>query len=91
MTHKYRLAEQLSITEVDDEVVLLKLDTGLYYGLNQIGAQFITGIQQSHSVHQICSTIAEQYQMPYHAVNGDLDELISQLLDQQLIEAIESA
>ncbi len=85
----YRLSPQLSVTEVDDEVVLLKLDTGSYFGLNPIGAKFVSGIQQEMSLHEICASISEQYQTPYIRVNDDLKDLVDQLVDQQLIEAYE--
>ena len=85
-TKNYRLAEQLSVTEVDDEVVLLKLDTGSYYGLNPVGAQLVLGLQDEQTTHQICGRISQQFQTPYSTVKDDLDELIHQLLEQGLIE-----
>lgn len=87
----FRLAERLSVTQVDDEVVLLKLDTGAYYGLNHIGSRFIEGVSNKESLAHIISAISERYQTPYQTVCNDLSELIEQLLEQQLIERVESA
>jgi hypothetical protein len=90
MTKAYRLSEQISITEVDDEVVLLRLDTGAYYGLNSVGAQLVNGLKNERTLHQICTDISSQYQIPYKNVNEDLAELIEQLEDEQLLVKVEA-
>ena len=89
MNQGYRFADQVSVTEVDDEVVLLKLDTGSYYGLNSIGAKLVNGLQNQLTVHQICKDIASDYQIPYQNVNQDLSDLIEQLVAEQLLIVIE--
>lgn len=85
MAQEYKLADQLSITEIDDELVLLKLDTGCYYGLNTVGAQIVHGLSQGNTIHQICLTIAENFQTSYQTAVTDVNELMTQLLEQQLV------
>lgn len=84
----YRLCEQLSITEVDDEVVLLNLDTGMYYGLNHVGALFVKGLQNERSMQTIILDVVDQYQTNYETVCEDMDALVKQLLEQGLIEEV---
>ena len=87
----YRLCDQLSVTDVDDEVVLLKLDTGMYYGLNHIGAVLVQGLQEERSMQQIILSVVEKYQTSYQKVSDDMDALVAQLLDQGLLEEVNAS
>lgn len=85
-TVKYQLAEHIALTEVDDEVVLLDLNAGTYFGLNHVGARFLTALQANESYENVLSSIAHDYQMDQVAVSADLKALLQQLLEQKLIE-----
>jgi len=82
---QYQLATNISITEVDDEIVLLNLNNGAYYGLNHIGAHLIRAIQNHTPLNLLIRQIAEQHQMNYGVVDNDIDQLIVQLLEQRLL------
>lgn len=86
---KYRLCEDISLTEVDNEMVLLNLATGAYYGLNHIGAGVVKALQNGQSVHDSVEEISGRYQLDYQIVNEDIQELMEQLLQHQLL--VESA
>jgi len=82
---KYQLANYVSLTEVDDEAVLLDLNTGAYYGLNHVGALLLAYIQNGKSIEIAKTEIAEQYQTAHTTVERDITILIEQLLEQKLI------
>lgn len=82
---KYKLAEHISLTELDDEAVLLDLNVGAYYGLNHVGTRFINALQAQQPAEQAINDIAMDYQNIGSDVRQDLKELLSQLLDQKLI------
>jgi len=82
----YHFPENIALTDVDDEMVLLNLDSGTYYGLNRIGAQFVRSIQNGLSRDQTTEEIVRQYQMDRATVNNDIAELIEQLLAQKLMQ-----
>ena len=84
---RYRLAEHVSFTEVDDEAVLLDLNLGSYYGLNHIGARFLSAMQACQSVENAVSDIAEDFHMDAATVAADIDKLVKQLVSERLIEA----
>ncbi|MFT6408347.1 MAG: hypothetical protein ACJAQ6_001765 [Arenicella sp.] len=85
---KYQLADHVSLTEVDDEAVLLDLHSGGYFGLNHIGAQLMSHLQQQQTIEFASTSIAEQYQTPEVTVSRDIHLLVQQLLDQKLIVAV---
>lgn len=83
---KYQLAEHISFTEVDDEVVLLDLNKGTYFGLNHVGAKFLKALQTNETYESALSKIAAEYQMDMLVISDDLKTLLKQLLEQELIE-----
>lgn len=82
---KYQLADHVSFTDVDDEAVLLDLNTGAYYGLNHVGAQFLSQLKAHYSIGDAIKLISEQYQTANNTVEADINALIEQLLAQKLI------
>ncbi len=85
MTIQYRLIDNISLTEVDDELVLLNLENGSYYGLNHIGTELVNAIKCNISIKQVILNISEQYQIETDVVSIDIQQLIDQLLDQKLL------
>ncbi|MEM7357878.1 MAG: PqqD family protein [Pseudomonadota bacterium] len=82
---KYQLNEEISLTEVDEELVLLNLATGAYYGLNHVGARVIKALQDGQSVQESIQQISAHYQLDLHVVNADIEELMDQLVQQKLL------
>ena len=81
----YKLAEHVSVTEVDGEAVLLDLQSGAYYGLNHIGAQLLTALAQNKSMTQITQDVASHYDMASEQVSADFEALIAELQEHQLL------
>mgnify|MGYP001800419865 CR=1 FL=1 len=53
---------QLS-SELDGESVILHLDSGIYYGLNEVGARIWALVQQPCSFSNLQRTLLEEYQV----------------------------
>jgi hypothetical protein len=82
---KYLLADHVSLTEVDDEAVLLDLNSGGYFGLNHVGARLMVHLNAQKSVEFAVADIVDHYQACATTVKQDIDVLIAQLLEQKLI------
>ena len=82
---KYQLANHVSFTEVDDEAVLLDLNSGAYFGLNHVGALLLTHLQNKQSIEFAQQQIAAKYQISDTIVEQDIEALLAQLLEQKLI------
>ena len=82
---KYQLLEHVSLTEVDDEAVLLDLNTGSYYGLNHIGAHLMRVLEAAGSVNDAVQEPAEKYQTDVSTIEADISQLLDQLLKEKLL------
>lgn len=88
---KYQLAKHISLTQVDDEAVLLDLDAGTYFGLNPVGAVFLNLLESQLSVEEAVLKIQHQYDAPAPQIQQDLNELLASLVQKRLIEVRDSA
>lgn len=88
---KYQLAKHISLTQVDDEAVLLDLDAGTYFGLNPVGALYLSLLESGRSVDAAVLEIQSQYDAPAPQIHQDLTELLDKLIEQRLIEVCDGA
>lgn len=84
-SRKITLADNLSLTEVDEEMVILNLKTGSYYGVNHIGAELLKDIQAGVEFNASVLKIAEKYQRPTEEVISDIEQLLDELEQQNLV------
>lgn len=72
--------------DVEDEVVILGMKNGVYYGLNPVGAFIWSQIQEPKRVEEIRNSILGEFDVGKEECEADLMELLEDLLDHSLIE-----
>ena len=75
--------------DLGEEVVLLEVGSGQYYGLNAVGARMWSLLQQGQSVSQVLSTLHEEYEASEEKLGADLKQFLNQLQSKGLIEVYE--
>ncbi|BBM69171.1 hydrogenase expression protein HypA [Rhodothermus marinus] len=78
--------EQVS-SKLGEEVVILNLRNGVYYGLDPIGTRIWELIQEPRSVRQVCEVLLEEYDVTFEQCAEDVLALMRDLQAQGLIEA----
>ncbi|MBE9065715.1 PqqD family protein [Leptolyngbya cf. ectocarpi LEGE 11479] len=79
------MPEQIS-SELNGEVVILNLSSGVYYGLNEVGARIWELIQQPCQVHELHNVLLEEYDVPTDTCRQELLKLLLELKNACLIE-----
>jgi hypothetical protein len=77
-------------TEIDGEVVLMNMQRGHYYGLDDIGSEIWRSIERPTSVAALCHTLSERYHAPRETVLSDVVPLLEKLREQDLIVVVEA-
>ncbi len=77
--------EQVS-SKLGEEVVILNLRNGVYYGLDPIGTRIWELIQEPRSVRQVCEVLLEEYDVTFEQCAEDVLALMRDLQAQGLIE-----
>jgi hypothetical protein len=73
-------------SDLGEEAVILGLKTGVYYGLNPVGARIWSLVQQPRTVENIRDTVLAEYEVEPERCERDLLELLQVLLGKGLID-----
>ena len=76
---------QLS-TEIPGEVVILNAETGMYHGMEAVGARIWQLLQRPRTVHDIQATLLKEYDVDPDYCNQDLIHLLQELTAAGLVE-----
>jgi hypothetical protein len=73
-------------TRLGDEVAILELDAGMYYGLNQSGASLWAMLEAPVAVSRLHASLVAAYEVDEQRARADLLKLLEQLQAAGLIE-----
>ena len=73
------------ISRLQEESVLLNLESERYFGLDDVGTRFLTVLTSSESIQAAYETLRGEYDVDPRALRDDLRELVEKLVDQGLL------
>ena len=71
--------------ELAGEVVLLNLQSGVYYGLDQVGSRVWQLLMQSRGVDDVCAALLDEYDVSAETLRADVERLVGELSDKGLV------
>jgi hypothetical protein len=71
------------------EAAILNLQSGIYFGLNPVGARIWNLIEEPTTLDVLRTTIMKEYEVEEAKCEADIRSLITQLLEHGLVEIIE--
>lgn len=77
--------EQIS-SDLGGEAVILNLKSGVYHGLNEVGAKIWNFIQQPKAVKDIKQKLLEEYEVEPEVCVGDILALLEELKAVELVK-----
>lgn len=75
--------------DLSGESIVLDLDTGIYYGLNEVGARVWTLVQTPVTLRAVLTTLLAEYDVELERCERDLLELVRELAECGLLEVRE--
>jgi hypothetical protein len=87
---QYSLKDQLSVTSIGEDYVLLDVSSGQYFGLNELGTKIIEGLMQSLSLDDILLGIVQEFDVDMDQARVDAENLLSELETAGLVFAVPS-
>jgi hypothetical protein len=79
------LAEGQLASKLNDEVVILNLNSGVYFGLNEVGVRVWDLAQQGSSFGVIRETILNEFQVEPAQCSQDLTDLLASMESEGLL------
>jgi hypothetical protein len=78
-------------SNLGNEVVILHVQSGNYYGLNEVGSRIWSLIQKPQAVAAIRKVLLAEYDVQLSQLDNDLNTVLQQLLSKGLIEVCDEA
>ena len=82
---RVKIPDDVLISKLQEESVILNLDSERYYGLDDVGTRFLAALTTSESIEAAFETLAKEYDVDAEVLRQDLIELIENLSKQGLI------
>lgn len=83
----FAFPEGVLVRKVENEMVLLNLNTEQYYGLDTIGAEIVARLTRS-PVDHVVETLCRDYEVSAPQLRTDIDHLVFELLDAGLLTRV---
>ena len=85
MDSEFVIPPQVRARAVGEEMVLLHLETGIYFGLDPVGVRVWQLIQAGKSLRQACDAVIEEYDVSREVLEQDVLALARNLVDKKLV------
>lgn len=74
---------------IEDEVIILQLEKGHYFGLGQVGSRIWELLQSPITVGEIERQLVEEYDVGADQCHREVNQMLQDLLDEGLVEVRE--
>ncbi len=76
---------------VDNDLVMMSLEKGVYYGLDTIGSQIWEHIAKPISIDTLCHTLTDLYEVDPTQCQADVLAFLNELLNEEMIHVVNQA
>ena len=80
------IPDDVLISQLQEESVILNLDSERYYGLDDVGTRFLSVLTTSQSIEAAYDRLRNEYDVDPQVLRNDLAALVKNLIDQGLVE-----
>lgn len=81
----YRISESAVNQKVGEELVILDLESGNYFGLDEVGARMVELIGEHSEVGSVVELLVQEYDAPVEQIRSDLEALLEELIGHGLV------
>lgn len=85
LTDKVTIPVQVMARQVGEEIVILDLAGGSYFGLDPVGARIWELMGEGRTLAEICATMLEEYEVTAEQLQGDVIRLAGELAERGLV------
>ena len=86
---RVRVPDDVLISRLQEEAVILNLDSERYYGLDDVGTRMLSVLSASESIEAAYVSLLNEYDVEGQVLRQDLLALVENLLQKGLVEVAE--
>jgi Coenzyme PQQ synthesis protein D (PqqD) len=83
---RVRVPDGVLISQLQEESVILNLDSERYFGLDDVGTRMLSVLSTSDSIEAAFKSLREEYDVDIQVLRQDLLALVESLVQQGIIE-----
>ncbi len=83
---RVRIKDDVVYRDIDGEMVLLNLATGVYFGLDEVGSRIWHLLGAHQSFKPVIDALQDEYDVTEAQCAQDLIGLVAQMMEQGLVE-----
>jgi len=72
--------------EIDNDLVVVSIERGMYFGIEEIGKRIWSLIKTPQSISAICEILVQEYQIDYQVCQRDVIDFLIEALGEGIIE-----
>ena len=88
-SQRVKLSENVLVSDLQGESVILNVNSQRYYGLDKIGTRFLTLVSNGDTIEYAFEAMLSEYDVAADELRVDLTDLLVQLKDHGLVEVCE--
>ena len=85
-----RASEDVVVSQLDDELVMMSVDRGQYYSLDDIGRRVWELLEKPLTVAAICDTVVDEYDVERDECEKDMLAWLRELVDENLVQVVDA-
>ena len=82
---RVRVPDEVLISNLQEESVILNLNSERYFGLDNVGTRMLSVLSESVSIEAAYQALLSEYDVDPHVLRQDLTSLIENLIEQGLV------
>lgn len=86
---RVRVPDDVLVSHLQEESVILNLDSERYFGLDDVGTRMLSVLSTSDSIEAAYESLLEEYDVEGQALRQDLLALVESLLQKGIVEVAE--
>ncbi len=90
LSSKVIVPEEVCFRDFGDEAVILELESGQYFGLDEVGTRMWLKLHEHGEVEAAYRALLEEYQVPESQLRDDLLEFVDRLASRKLLRLDET-
>jgi hypothetical protein len=88
MSNKYIQNKKVIQSKIGDEVVMLDMDSGFYFGLNSVASIIWGMLEKSTSFEEVINELMKEYNVDRQTCENDTRSFWDQLLERNIIKQV---
>lgn len=82
------ISDDLVCSDMDGEIVMMSVDNGEYYGLDEIGSRVWTLLDAPRQVSELCGTLLEEFDVEREQCERDVLAFLNEMAEDGLVNIV---